>query len=444
METNGTSILEHLRVEDTEARFLLDGREVQIKGDAYTPCLQAMRMLYEEAWKEIEAHQSAAYGRPTVLSRIGALGKRLLQGFGSKRTFFRPAAAEPQSPLPGNPTGLVPSQLPGGIFQIARGQPTTGGSGLGSPMIDAIFADRMGVRVVWHRPYNGAADILRKEPDSLTALTFPLDSQIARRLQTCYAELAKLGYKPVSLDALGGKAGMNKDEAYREREESVSSAVRPRENQARSGAEEPLPANPTSVAGDASRPQGKEQPWEASSAAQKPLEGTTQEARIQPAAAKQPPGDVNASGPKAAPEYVIMRLHQASLDSPARGLVSPVDTPGDPEVLNAPELLLRALTAVSHAGIDEKDRLSFLRCIRAEGGLKIVDLGFGLVTANNREPERWEDAEAWWEHKGKALSETPRVPLSRRSSEVDPIAIPSRLFEPGNAPLRTGSEPTPN
>jgi hypothetical protein len=102
------------------------------------------------------------------------------------------------------------------------------------------------------------------------------------------------------------------------------------------------------------------------------------------------------------------------------------------------------LTAVSHAGIDEKDRLSFLRCIRAEGGLKIVDLGFGLVTANNREPERWEDAEAWWEHKGKALSETPRVPLSRRSSEVDPIAIPTRLFEPGNAPLRTGSEPTPN
>jgi hypothetical protein len=311
-------------------------------------------------------------------------------------------------------------------------------------MIDAIFADRMGVRVVWHRPYNGVAEIVRKEPDSLTALTFPLDSQIARRLQTCYAELAKLGYKPVSLDALGGKAGMNKDEAYREREESVSSAVRPRENQARSGAGEPLPANPTSVAGDASRPQGKEQPWEASSAAQKPLEGTTQEARIQPAAAKQPPGDVNASGPKAAPEYVIMRLHQASLDSPARGLVSPVDTPGDPEVLNAPELLLRALTAVSHAGIDEKDRLSFLRCIRAEGGLKIVDLGFGLVTANNREPERWEDAEAWWENKGRALSETPRVPLSRRSSEVDPIAIPTRLFEPGNAPLRTGSEPTPN
>ena len=137
---------------------------------------------------------------------------------------------------------------------------------------------------------------MRKEPDSLTALTFPLDSQIARRLQTCYAELAKLGYKPVSLDALGGKAGMNKDEAYREREESVSSAVRPRENQARSGAGEPLPANPTSVAGDASRPQGKEQPWEPSSAAQKPLEGTTQEARIQPAAAMQPPGDVNASG----------------------------------------------------------------------------------------------------------------------------------------------------
>ena len=67
METNGTSILEHLRVEDTEARFLLDGREVQIKGDAYTPCLQAMRMLYEEAWKEIEAHQSAAYGRPCLL-----------------------------------------------------------------------------------------------------------------------------------------------------------------------------------------------------------------------------------------------------------------------------------------------------------------------------------------------------------------------------------------
>jgi hypothetical protein len=104
MEPNKTSLLENLTVGETEAHFLLDGREVRIKGDAYNPCLRALKDLHGQAWSELEAHRAAAAGRPTVLSRLNAFRMRLRRLFGSKRIFSNSAAATTQS-------------IPGGTFE---------------------------------------------------------------------------------------------------------------------------------------------------------------------------------------------------------------------------------------------------------------------------------------------------------------------------------------
>jgi hypothetical protein len=440
MGNNGTSILEHLTVEETEARFLLDGDEVRIRGDAFTPALRALKGLYAEARAEIEAHEAAINGKTGVLPRIRSFGKRLFRGFGSKRIFSDHTADSSQPAIFGNATSTAAQQTSAPTLATtsfsARLQPATSGIPVGNAMIEAIFADRTGVRVIWGHPSSTAGGI--KEVGNPTALTFPLDSQMGRRLQACYAEFAKLGYKVVDLDALVGDARVDKSGENRGRQERAPSATKRREGQPQPDIRPPQPISATV---DASQAQGKEQQRSSSPTNGKAPETSAQQAKSSPDTARPVPGDPTES--ETAPEYVIVRPRLSSSDNPARALASAVEKAGDPEVLNTPEWFLRALTAASDTGIEEKNRLIFLRCIRAKTGLEILDLGFGVKAGNDWEPERWEEATTWWESKGKALVELPQ-PVSHGSQPTEPGAtpLPTRQFEPGRAPLRTGPEPT--
>lgn len=138
-----------------------------------------------------------------------------------------------------------------------------------------------------------------------------------------------------------------------------------------------------------------------------------------------------------------MRLYRSMSDNPARTLVAPINQPDEAEVLNAPEQLLRALRSASDGDVKSSDRLTFLRCIRTAGGLKIVDIGLGLRSGSLSEPERWEESKQWWEVTGKVLANKPNpLPRPGQSARLEESVVPSKHFDPGNIPLRTGTEPS--
>jgi hypothetical protein len=442
MATNVTSILENVMVGSREATLLLDGRSIRIVGDAFTPSLRALNELYAEARTEIEAHEAAEDGKVGVLRRIGALGKRLFRGFGSRRIFSGPIAGSSPAAVSGDATTAGTQRTGLGNLDNASDQPVLSGIGHRDNAIEAIFADRTGIRLLWGSPANSSKGVERKEPHGLRALTFPLDSQMGRKLQACYAEFAKLGYKVTDLHALAAEAASEKVAQNRTPAQPHRPERQPQDNQPQ---RQTQPATSASAAVASSRDQNGEQGRSASTLAETPSEKPPETTVRPPGDAKPLRVDNTAIDHGAAPEYIIMRPHRSSPDHPARALASVLGKPDDLQPINTPEWLLRALTAASDTAIEERKRLSFLRCIRTKAGLEIVDLGFGAKPGNDCEPAQWEEAKNWWETKGKALAELPQPnPPGRRSSEADVTPVPNRQFEPGRAPLRTGSEPAPS
>ena len=243
------------------------------------------------------------------------------------------------------------------------------------PLLDSIFADQSGVHVSWRIP--GPA----KGSQPLD-LTYGLDSEVGRKLDRCFDVLLKLGYELKGFDALR-PASIPLPVPEAQAPKSASTAA-------------PAPISPASATVDS---------------------GIKAEAKEQEA-------------PKTKePRQLVFRLHLRSAEAAARMVVTPVDEPDKPQILVAPERLVRALQAASAESRAEGERVTFVRCVNGEKGLKVVEVGLGLGA--EREPARWQEAASWWEKIGKDLAKPP--PATSQ--------IPGPDFTPGASPLQTGAEP---
>ena len=396
-----SSLLENLRIDRDGAKFALDAREVRIPGDVSSPSVYAFNSLFVEAYAAYAAHQRRQDAG--LVAWLGFWFGRVFRDLGPADDHTGLIDVRVGRPYLGAPAA---AQLaPGG----GSGEPKAGqNGGRAAPptagVIQAVYADKEGVHVFWHQPADGKESASgAKRGVQTTELVFALNSEIARRLQRCYDELEKLGYKTIGLDGLS------------------AAAVQPVQM-----GEDPA-KSPVSVAKGAP--------------AMEPADPVSSAIAASPTGANSSP--TGQAAPKPTPTFIVMRLHPTPPDLATRTLVSPVGDAGKPEVLLAPERVLRALRGASGSGRVDDDRLNFLRCVKDENGLRIVDVGFGAAQGNDREPARWEDAKAWWERQGKALAATQPtmpVPTAAKPTATDAV-IPGPIFEPGRFPLRVGFEP---
>jgi len=179
--------LENLGIEPYGARFDLDGRTVQIRGDSRTPLVGALQAFHRVALEDYHARQPAA--RPGFFSRLRSWFGRI---FGE-----RPADAVPKAAPAGVPVVVAPAparQPPEVVTQVpAAVEPRPAARGASDPVLRSVYADKDGVHLIW-QPSSGGSRSRQ------IALTSSLDSQLAERLQDCYGHLAELGYKVAGLE----------------------------------------------------------------------------------------------------------------------------------------------------------------------------------------------------------------------------------------------------
>jgi hypothetical protein len=159
-----TTRLEILSLEPGRVVLGMDGHNESISGPA---AVGAVHELNRAALAELAAHQGPA-AAPGWFARLGTWLSSL---------FGRGPAHQAQ---PGLPTQAPPPAAP-----APKSPP-------GTP---SVFADREGVHLVW-RPATVGKD------DPPVSFTCRLDSEVADRLQECYGQLAKLGFKVTGLDVL--------------------------------------------------------------------------------------------------------------------------------------------------------------------------------------------------------------------------------------------------
>lgn len=274
----------------------------------------------------------------------------------------------------------------------------TNGSFSQGPRLQSVFADENGVHAVWQETRVHS----RRSPDAApalpaTQLTSPLDSEFARQLRRCFEALSLLGYKVNGMELLAGVSPSTSPTASAEPSQTA-----------------PATSSPTAFHA---------------------------ETNLQPEHESPTPGRTTSSvTADKAPSEIVMRLHPPSADNPSRALVSPADDGDKPEVLIAPERVLRGLHAAANTSRPIAERLTYLRCSRGEKGLRIVAVGFG--EGDERTPSRWEDAKMWWNDAGKTLSAN--VPSEGAPGSE---AIPEKLgptFETGSAPLQQQRHPKPS
>ena len=201
--------LENLGIEPYGARFDLDGRTVQIRGDSRTPLVGALQAFHQAALDDYQARQPGP--RPGWFSRLKSWIGR----------FFQAPSTRPEAPLgtgPSKSTGEVtletrdrasvvgdppkepPARTPARQPTIAEpprrvptAEPRPTAAAAADPVLRAVYADKDGVHLVW-QPQSG------KSRAKEVAMTSSLDSQLAQRLQDCYGHLAELGYKVAGLE----------------------------------------------------------------------------------------------------------------------------------------------------------------------------------------------------------------------------------------------------
>ncbi|MGH7997772.1 MAG: hypothetical protein ACREFX_15615, partial [Opitutaceae bacterium] len=282
--------------------------------------------------------------------------------------------------------------------------PAADGRFLGRPALRAAYADASGVHLLW---ILGSED----HPGGRTELLYPHDSDVGRLLQSCYDHLSELGYPVADLrpwsPAAEAVSLAQSASGARMQVLSPSISARPappqphREFAARD-------ASPAIVAGFGGAP--VEQAAESSAPSSPAGSGAVPH---RPPSLQAAPGSAvgvarecapedNAdrtaasAAAKTAPAGFVMRLHPPTSDHPGRAVVSPVEDDKNLQVVIAPERLVRALhaAAVRERGPDE--RVTYLKCSVARGGLKIVAVGLGEKPDGEASPARWKDIEAWW------------------------------------------------
>jgi hypothetical protein len=371
MEPKHTSRLENLVLAPDSASFALDGRQILIKGDGLATARAAFQGLYDSALAEYEARQ-APQDRG-LLAWLGRLWR--------KSPADRPSGSSLPSP-PASSAEYAPHASFGGPIKPASSEARTAAIP-GRPSLESIFADKDGVHVTWrYAQSDGRGAKLTQTVEA----TFGLDSETARRLESCYDALTKLGYEVTNIAGLAAQSTV------------APAALRPEPR-----SENPAPASAAPSAG--------------STPSQTP--------------APKPQSEAN-QRPQSPPPPVVFRLHLQSGDSSARMLVAPVEDPDHPQVLVAPERLIRALQAGSADSRPASERVTFVRCANGGKGLKVVEIGLG--TGPDREPARWQDAVLWWEGAGKLLAKPPPIPA----------AVPGPAFAAGSSPLQTGAPAEPS
>ncbi len=404
MDRTRSSLLENLRIKPAEAEFLLDGQTVRLSGDARSPALSAFRELHQLALADYENHQILAAQRSGIFSRLGGWLNRILGRDREPSAFSGSTLPAPAYSRFSEPRPLTATPI---AYSGAAVTPTPGSTA----HLQAVFADDTGIHVTWHAPDSVAPDAHKRDSARPIHINYSLDSEFARRLQRCYRELTVLGYKVKDLDALASKPEITPGALAR-----------------RAPVDEPKNTTTAGRANPAATPQPTD-------AAANPEHKSTTATRSEPALAAASPPASTASQPSQNPPAsieVVMRLHPPSADHPARALVSAIDGGvGSPEVLLAPEKVLRALRATADESRPVAERLNYLRCIRGEKGLQITAVGFGETT--ERKPMRWEDAKTWWMEKGRTFGT--EAGLDRTSHEAA-STVPSPNFSAGTTPLR--------
>jgi len=214
------------------------------------------------------------------------------------------------------------------------------------PQLRATFADKDGVHLIWQ-------PAARPEAGAEVEFTCRLDSEVADKLQDCYGQLAKLGYKVAGLELL------------RER------AVR-------------VGATPGKSGDGILPPAHDETRRDAASMLPDPTPS-------EPASSLPDPTSLKPSEPRAARAPREKRPTVALEVS-----VGPAKEAGKGAVLVAPDpLLLRTLRAGADPAQPAEERLTFLRGTLGKNGLKIVEVGLG--EGKDHAPARWEDAAKWLE-----------------------------------------------
>jgi hypothetical protein len=176
--------LENLGIEPYGARFDLDGRTVQIRGDSRTPLVGALQAFHQAALDDYRARQPEP--KPGWFSRLKSWIGRLFAG---------PSTGSGQ--VPSTSSGQAPSTRPAAepLRRVPAAEPRPVAETATDPVLRAVYADKDGVHLVW-QPHSG------KSKAKEVATTSSLDSQLAQRLQDCYSHLAELGYKVAGLELL--------------------------------------------------------------------------------------------------------------------------------------------------------------------------------------------------------------------------------------------------
>lgn len=258
-----------------------------------------------------------------------------------------------------------------------------------APLLRAAYADASGVHLLWIVGIRGGAE---RE----TELIYPHDSEAGHLLQGCYEHLSRLGYPIKDL--------------------APWATLPARESAAANASPTPSPGQATP-----SMLRGPESPRGPSVAPN-------------PTPPKNPPATPERPGPggvpplaadatvKPAPASFVMKLHPPSSDHPGRAVVSPTEDASNLQVLLAPERLVQALHTAAEPSRPEADRITYLRCTVARGGLKIAAVGLGVNPDAPATPARWEELDAWWSaaQKRKDPEKDSAAPAPPRSAPAAP------------------------
>lgn len=376
-----SSRVENLRIGPDGADFRLDGNPLQLSWKAHGPSVLALHGLYERALTDVpRAKLEARKGwlvrlREWFAHLIGPRARAVdavESDAGTEKPASRAAApsaapsarsrgarpaavveAEPAEPpkrrAPAAPRAGPPSAPEPSTPREPADLPPPPGRG---PMLRSAYADDVGVHLVW--------SVGEGTKSQQAEMLYAHDSEVGRRLQTCYERLSALGYPVVDLAAWSHAP---KEGAPAPSADADSAApAKPM----------PLPERPSAAAPEA----------------------------------------------KAAPPSFIMRLHPPNSDHPGRAVVSPIEDPGNLQVLIAPEKLVRALHAAADPGRPAPERLAFVRCQPGRTGLKVAAVGLGEEADGKSGAARWVDLDAWYAAAQKEAAPKPPAPVPAAEPEL--------------------------
>ena len=185
-----SSRLENVRLEPGQATLDLDGKPVTIGAESAAPSLTALRSFCDSARADLRS-------RPGMEDRPGWFG-RLRTWIGGLFGRGRPEIGEGRPSPPDRAVGGEPPHRPARRPAASEPGPQAEPSGrrpTRDPRLQSVFADKEGVHLTWQTS-------APNEPHTDAAFTCRLDSEVADKLQDCFGQLGKLGYKVTGLELL--------------------------------------------------------------------------------------------------------------------------------------------------------------------------------------------------------------------------------------------------